>query len=360
MVLTTLNTIKPEQSERYLIEMEKKRFRKKWVKKLIGWVIVLAILVGIGRYAYTSLKKKYTVNYNSYTATIGSISKSMSFSGNLSLVNSETYSATAIGTVRKVFVKAGDTVKAGDKIMRLSTGETIEAGIGGTVNAVNYEDGDSVYAGDTLAQVADFKHMKVTFRVDEYDINSVSVGQECNLTVTALERKYTTTISDINHLSSSGGNVAYYTATVYVDVDEGVYPGMQITVTIPQESAENVVILKADAISFDTRNSAFVYMYGDDGVTLEKVEVEIGVSNGNYVEIKKGLNADDVVFVEAPVVESASGGLLSGLFAGTNITAGGGMPGNFGGGYAFGNGSGGDSSSNRGSGKGSGGRTEGR
>ena len=116
--------------------------------------------------------------------------------------------------------------------------------------------------------------------------------------------------------------MAYYTAVAYVDVDEGVYPGMQTTVTIPQEEAENVVILKMDALSFDETNSAYVYMYNDAGA-LEEVPVEVGVSNGNYVEIKSGLSEGDEVYVEAKVEAAASGlsGLLSGLFGGQQMNA---------------------------------------
>ena len=38
--------------------------------------------------------------------------------------------------------------------------------------------------------------------------------------------------------------MAYYTATANVEVSEGVYPGMQVTVTIPQEEASDVVVLR--------------------------------------------------------------------------------------------------------------------
>jgi len=122
--------------------------------------------------------------------------------------------------------------------------------------------------------------------------------------------------------------VAYYSAVCYVDVDEGIYPGMQVTVSIPQEEAKDVVVLKMDALSFDAQNSAFVYMYNDEGV-LEEVPVEVGVSNGNYVEIKSGLKDGDEVFVEAEVeTTNAVSGLLSGLFGSQQFNAPGGqMPG---------------------------------
>ena len=298
------------------------------LRKLLVFLLVMAVIAGAGYYAWSSLKSEYTVSYTGYTASIGSISNALSFSGSLNLINSQTFSADSAATVRTVYVTAGDDVKKGDKLIRLSNGDTIMAEFDGRVNTVSVEAGDEVSAGASLVQVADFSHMKVNIRVDEYDISSVSVGQSCTVTATATEQEFDSTIAAIDYISSSAGNVAYYTATAYVDVGAGIYPGMQATVTIPQEEAENVVILKMDALSFDAANSAYVYMYNTEGV-LEEVPVEVGVSNGNYVEIKSGLKDGDEVYVETEV-ETASGGLnslMSGLFGGQQITSPGGRGG---------------------------------
>ena len=326
------------------------RRRRRKLRKILLLLVALALVAALGFYGYTALKQEYTVVYDSYTATTGSISNALSFSGNLSLIDSETYAASSSSTVRTLYVSAGDEVLEGDKLARLSNGETISAEFDGRVNAVSVAEGDEVSAGAALVQVADFVHMKVTLRVDEYDIADVQVGQSCTVTATATERSFESEIAAIDYISASGGNVAYYTATAYVDVDGGVYPGMQVTVSIPQEQAEDVVILKADALSFDAQNSAYVWMYNDAGA-LEQVPVEVGVSNGNYVEIKSGISDGDVVYVESAQEASASGvsGLLSGLFGGQQMNApagdgrgfdfGGGMSGFGGGDFERGDGS---------------------
>ena len=302
--------------------IKKNRRRRRIVRRIITSVIVLALLAGAGWYAYGMLKQEYTVTYDGYTASIGSISNALSFSGNLQLIDSANYAASSAATVRKVYVDVGADVAEGDSLVRLSNGETIKAEFDGRVNALNAEEGDEVAGGDVLAQVADFAHMKVAFRVDEYDISDVAVGQACTVTATATEREFESEVASIDYISSAGGSVAYYTAVAYVDVGEGIYPGMQVSVTIPQEEAENVVVLKMDALSFDETNSAYVWMYNDAG-ELEQVSVEVGVSNGNYVEIVSGLNEGDEVYVEAETEVSAGGlgGLLSGLFGGQQMNA---------------------------------------
>ena len=272
-------------------------------RKIILTLIILVILGLGGLYAYDQLKQEYTVTYDGYTATVGTISNSLSFSGTLQLIDSKTYTASSATSVREVFVQAGDTVKKGQNLLRLTNGKTFTADFDGKVNTVSVAAGDEVTKEQELMQIADFDHMKVSIRVDEYDISDVSVGQACRITTTATEQAFDSSIDSINYISSSTGNVAYYTA------------GMQVTVTIPQEEASNVVILKMDALSFDETNRAFVYQMGENE-EMTRVFVETGVSNGNYVEIKSGLRANDTVYAVAKATATAStlNSLFSGMF----------------------------------------------
>ena len=166
---------------------------------------------------------------------------------------------------------------------------------------------------DTLVQIADFEHMQVSFRVDEYDIGDVSIGERVTVTATATEKEFVSKVETINYISSSQGNVAYYTATANVDVDGGVYPGMQVTVTIPQEEAVDVVVLKADALSFNLENQAFVY-YKDENDALQQKNVEVGVSNGNYVEIRSGLSSGDKVYAVSKTSEDSLNTMFASMF----------------------------------------------
>ena len=297
-------------------EAEKKktgRKKKRVVRRIILFLVILVILGGAGVFFWAKLKDQYTVTYDEYTATRGTISNALSFSGTLALRDSQTGTAGSKATVRTVYVAEGDAVRKGEKLVRLSTGATETAGFDGTVNQVSVKAGDEVNPGDTLVQIADFAHMQVSFRVDEYDIGDVHVGDRCTVTATATEKTFESTVESINYISSSTGNVAYYTALAYVNTDGSVYPGMQVTVTIPQEEAVDVVVLKADALSFTLENQAFVYRMKEDQ-SLEEVQVEIGVSNGNYVEIKSGLESGEKVYVVSETKTDSMASLMSGLF----------------------------------------------
>lgn len=291
---------------------KKKRVLRIIVRTLLV-VLLIAVLALGGLFIYQKTRTGSTVTYQPYTASQGTISNALSFSGSLQLISNATYTADAASEVRTVYVAAGDNVAAGQKLIRLSNGQTVEAEFGGRVNQLLVSAGDKVTPGTSLVQVADFSRMKVSIRVDEYDISDVHVGQTARVTVTATEQTIETAIDSINYISASSGSVAYYTATAYVDVPAGVYPGMQATISIPQSEAQNVVVLKIDAISFDETNQAYVLMQQADG-TMEKVGITTGVSNGNYVEITSGLQSGDTVYVEAEVEED-SGSFLAGLFS---------------------------------------------
>ena len=301
--------------------------KKKIITKIIIWYIVLLVLAVIGLIAWKvwlpMIQAEITVTYDTYTATTGTISNSLSFSGSVSVINSGYTTASKSGTVRALYVKDGDVVEEGDKIARLNNGETVKAAISGTINDVLVEEGSNVNAGGQIVQIVDFSKMKVTMRVDEYDISSVYVGQACTVTFTALEKSFPSEITHINRLSQSSGSVAYYQVTATVEVTPEVLPGMQVTISIPQEQAVDAVILKMDALSFGRDNAAYVYQMDEEG-NMVQVPVEVGVDNGNYIEIKSGLKAGDTVYVEVEEEVTAStglAGLISSLTGGnrTNI-----------------------------------------
>ena len=139
---------------------KKSRKIRRRIRRLIVLAILLVLIGGIGFLVVRKLQRDYTVTYDTYTTTMGSISNSMSYSGSMQLINNTTYTAENDAKVREVYVSAGDHVAEGAKLMRLSDGTTLTAEFDGTVNKVEAEKGDSVQKDDTLVQVADFGKMQ--------------------------------------------------------------------------------------------------------------------------------------------------------------------------------------------------------
>ena len=275
--------------------MKAKGKRKKRLWLTVPLLLIIAIAVYIllrpGRDVQTA------ASYSEYQTARGTITNSLNFSGNINLIDSATYSAESAASVRNVYTEERAKVTEGQKLLRLSNGQTVEAGFDGTVNRLFVKKDADVNTGEALVQIADFDHMKVAVKVDEYDIDYVSIGQPCVITATANEATFESTISSIDYIpAASNDTVAHYTVEAEISGAAGkALPGMQVTLTIPRDEAEDVIILKEEALWFDDENQAYVLIKGENG-ELVQVYVEVGVTNGSFVEIKSGLGEGDTVY----------------------------------------------------------------
>ena len=126
-----------------------------------------------------------------------------------------------------------------------------------------------------LLTVADFDHMQVSFRISESNITQVKAGQNRKVTVSSLNASFDSVIGK-NCASCSSNNVVCCFATADVDTSEAenVWPGIQATVTIPLEAADNVTVLKMDALSTARDNTACVYKENKAG-EMEELTVTV-------------------------------------------------------------------------------------
>jgi multidrug efflux pump subunit AcrA (membrane-fusion protein) len=99
-----------------------KKIVEKFKNLPTGWKLLVVILIAaLGWYGYGKLfgAKKIKTSYQTDTATKGTLIVTVTTSGNISSGNSVNITTTSTGTVSKVYVKNGDTVKQGQKIAEL-------------------------------------------------------------------------------------------------------------------------------------------------------------------------------------------------------------------------------------------------
>lgn len=87
-------------------------------KKKIGIALLLLVLLGGGIYSYNK-KTAITTTYQTAQAEKGTLIITVTGSGTVSSVNNTQISTQATGVVAKRYVKDGDRVKTGDKIMEI-------------------------------------------------------------------------------------------------------------------------------------------------------------------------------------------------------------------------------------------------
>lgn len=275
-----------------------KKGRKKW----IVIVVALIVLAVAGRLLLGGGAEN---QYAQETAHTGALTTYYNFSGNLDVNQSVTVTAEAAATVSEVYVRANQTVAKNARLMRLSDGAILKADIAGELTALNVSRDSVVKAGETLAEIMDLSNMKATFQVDEFDISAVEIGKTAEITLDGNGYTLQGTVTSINKRATQSGDLSYYTATIDLagqTLPSDALPGMQITVKLRNRSAENAVLLSMDAISFTSQNAPYVLV--QDGRAYRRVDIQVGINDGDFVEITGGIQSGDTVYYTPSSPES--------------------------------------------------------
>lgn len=234
----------------------------------------------------------------------------------------------------------------------------LTADYSGTVKSVpDIEDSDDSSDTSSVFEICPDKTMTVSVSIDETDILSLSIGQKVDVTVTSIsDETFEGQITEIDRTGTSSNSVTTYTASIQIEKAEGMLAGMSASANISITSVENALIIPVDALN-KTSSTAYVYTtYDEENETFGGMtEVEYGISNSNYVEIKSGLNEGDTVYYKEKTTNNfqmpggfgGGSGSFPGRSSGGNSFPGGDFSGgNFSGGSS-GNFPGGGSSSGR-------------
>ena len=151
--------------------------------------------------------------------------------------------------------------------------------------------------------------MKVTMNVDELDILTMEEGLSAEITLDAVENTtFEGTITNVSGSASSGNGTAQYPVEITFDKTEEMLSGMNASVAVIIEEAEDVLTVPLAAIS-DEGRSSYVYTGYDEssGELTGKTEVTLGMSDENSVEIKNGLSEGDTIYYKMQGSEDSDG-----------------------------------------------------
>jgi HlyD family secretion protein len=239
---------------------------------------------------------------------------------------------------------------------------TIVSPINGIVISRNVDVGQTVAASlqaPTLFTIAeDLGKMQVHAAVSEADVGRLEPGMPATFIVDAYpDRKFNGVIRQIRDAPQTLQNVVTYDAVVDVDnTDLRLKPGMTANVTFVYAERKGVLRVPSAALRFrppeellasagkaggegkkkkhkgatstsaststlaststtaSTSASAMKSVWTLDGEKLREVKVEIGVSDGNRVEVRKGSIGEGDVLVTDAIAKSEGGGKKKGLF----------------------------------------------
>lgn len=180
-------------------------------------------------------------------------------------------------------------------------GYTVKSPIKGTIIEKKYKAGDKISdPGKELCTIYDLSYMKVTLNVDELDIRKIKTGQTAAITSEAMPGEvYEGVVSSITMKGKTENGVTTYPVEIQIENVDGLLAGMNVQAEIFIERVENVVSIPAAALEAGN----LVLVKGgemDPGNPLVPAgygyrQVEVGVSDGSYVEIISGIEEGDSV-----------------------------------------------------------------
>jgi HlyD family secretion protein len=166
----------------------------------------------------------------------------------------------------------------------------VRAGIQGVLQLVPVEVGQHVTPGTNLARVADPKRLKAEIKIAETQAKDVAIGQKA-----AIDTRNGIVNGQVSRIDPSVVN-----GTVSVDVEItdalplGSRPDLSVDGTIELENLKDVLYV-GRPVHGQSESTIGLFKLVDDGAEAVRVNVKLGKSSVNTVEILQGLQVGDKV-----------------------------------------------------------------
>ena len=168
----------------------------------------------------------------------------------------------------------------------------VRAGLNGVLQLVPVEVGQHVLPGTNLARVADPKRLKAEIKVAETQAKDAVIGQKA--TVDTRNGMVT------GHVSRIDPSVQNGTVTMDVAIDgplpDGARPDLSVDGTIEVENLKDVLYV-GRPVHGASQSTISLFKLTPDGSEATRVNVKLGRSSVNTVEILQGLQVGDRVIL---------------------------------------------------------------
>jgi len=186
---------------------------------------------------------------------------------------------------------------------------TVRAPLTGRVLDVLVEEGDavspvtSVTGGTVMVQMAETNRLHLKGSVDENEVARLSLGQAATIRTEAFEgRRFEGRVREIAPVGNRIQNITYFEVEVEItDPDAALLrPRMSGDAEIVAEHVDDALVVPETALRYDGDDIYVLVHAGDDGEhpIFERRNVEVGIVDGDVVQILAGLHDDDVVGVQ--------------------------------------------------------------
>ncbi|MFH6602373.1 efflux RND transporter periplasmic adaptor subunit [Maribacter algicola] len=214
--------------------------------------------------------------------------------------------------------KRFDIVKTGTTKGYGSTANTqIRATVSGMVLEVPVEVGNQVIEannfneGTTIAAIADVEKMIFEGKVDESEVGKLKENLPLEITVGAIENTVFDAVLDYIAPKGNAENGAIQfeiKGTLKKQDTTFIRAGLSANASIILARADSVMALKEGLVQFDGKTKKPFVEVETAEQQFERRDVELGISDGIFVEVKSGIGKDDKIKVWNAIKPEEIGG----------------------------------------------------
>jgi HlyD family secretion protein len=168
----------------------------------------------------------------------------------------------------------------------------VRAGLDGMLQLVPVEVGQQVAPGTNLARVANPSRLKAEIKIAETQAKDIQLGQKAEVDTRngVVEGR----VARIDPSVQNGTRTV--DVTLVGELPKGAVPDLSVDGTIELERLNDVLYMGRPAFGQD-QSTVGLFKMTSDGVTAERVQVKLGRSSVNTIEILSGLKVGDQVIL---------------------------------------------------------------
>ncbi|UII76956.1 efflux RND transporter periplasmic adaptor subunit [Flagellimonas sp. HMM57] len=203
--------------------------------------------------------------------------------------------------------KRYDIVKTGTTSgFRNAANTLIRSTVSGMVLDVPVEKGNQIIEsnnfneGTTIAAIADVEKMIFEGKVDESEVGKIKEDLPLEITVGAIEDKVFDAVLDYiapKGVEENGAIQFEIKGTLKKKDTVFIRAGLSANASIILARADSVLALKEALVQFDDETKKPYVEIETSEQQFERKDIELGISDGIFVEVKSGLNQEDKIKV---------------------------------------------------------------
>ncbi len=168
----------------------------------------------------------------------------------------------------------------------------VRAGIDGVLQDMDLEEGQWVMNGQTLAQVVVPERLKAELRIPQTQARDVAIGQDA-----LVDTRTDTIMGQVIRIDPAAQDgVVVVDVSLPANLPRSARPGLAVEGIIELERLENVLFVGRPAYG-QAHSTVGLFKLVDGGGYAERVNVRLGRSSVNTIEIEEGLRIGDVVIL---------------------------------------------------------------